>query len=200
MPSLPERSAADYLAALKALLPTGAVWPRDAGSSPVRVLQGVATSVARLRARADALLVDAYPSTTYELLPEWEATLGLPDPCAGGSPSLPQRQQQVAAQLTAQGGQSVAYFIGQAKALGFEISITQFAVARIGAARIGEPVNGEAWAHAWRVVAPAQTVTLARIGASGIGDPLASWGNAVLTCALSRLRPAHTVLQIGYGE
>jgi uncharacterized protein YmfQ (DUF2313 family) len=54
-----------------------------------QVLYGLAKSYERETARANNLLVDSFPLTTYELLPEWESSLGLPDPCAGVAPILP---------------------------------------------------------------------------------------------------------------
>jgi uncharacterized protein YmfQ (DUF2313 family) len=51
------------------------------------VLSGFTPAFERLTARANNLLIDAFPGSTYELLPEWEATLGLPDPCAGEAPT-----------------------------------------------------------------------------------------------------------------
>lgn len=195
-----QKTAADHLAALQALLPTGPVWPRDSGSTLAAVCRGVAILVARVQARADALLVDSFPATTAELLPEWERSLGLPDTCVGDDPSTQQRRARVLARLTARGGQSVPYFTAQAAALGFTVDVQEFAVARAGLTRVGERLNGEAWAHTFRIRAPAQTVTFAQSGLAKVGDPLASWGNQVLTCTLARLAPAHTVIQFGYGS
>jgi uncharacterized protein YmfQ (DUF2313 family) len=200
MPSPLTRSAADYLAALRALLPTGTVWPRDTDSTPIRVLQGVATTVARLRARADHLLTDAFPGTAVELLPEWEATLGLPDRCIGDAPTLQQRQARVTARLTARGGQSVPYVIAYAADLGFTITVEEFVPARADELRADAPLYDDAWAHTWRVHAPETTLTEFRADRSTADEPLAVWGNAALQCALSRIRPAHTVIQFAYGS
>ncbi|WP_197520275.1 putative phage tail protein, partial [Paraburkholderia tropica] len=56
-------------------------------------------SYERSTSRANYLLIDSFPPTAYELLPEWESTLGLPDPCAGEAPTIPQRQAQVLARF-----------------------------------------------------------------------------------------------------
>ncbi|EFH09379.1 YmfQ family protein [Pseudoroseomonas cervicalis] len=196
------RSAADYRAALLALLPRGVIWRRDAGSDQGRVASGLATGVARLHARALAVLADAFPATALELLPDWEETLGLPDQCStgDGAGSLQQRRAQVVARLTAQGGQSVPYFIGVAAALGYQITIEEFAPARAGSLRAGQPLCGEAWANAWRVRAPQTTVVRFRAGQSQAGDALATWGNASLECTLRQLVPAHTVVLFSYGS
>jgi uncharacterized protein YmfQ (DUF2313 family) len=198
MPTPPARSTANHLATLAALLPTGPVWPREAGSSPMRILRGVATTVARLRDRADALLTDAFPATAFELLPEWEATLGLPDPCAGAAPTLQQRRALVVARLSARGDQSVPYFIDRAAQLGFTITVREYAPARLGVMRLGDRMQGAAWAQAWAIQAPLQTIVPFRLGQSGLGERFRSWGNDMLECQLRSLAPAHTILTFQY--
>ena len=192
--------AADFLAALQALMPRGRVWPREPDAKQTSVLSGLTPTYERSNARADYLLVDAFPATTSELLPEWEASLGLPDPCLGGSPSVAQRVAQVVARFTSSGGQSVPYFIAFAATLGYPITIQEFTTARIGVATIGQPINNDAWAYAWAVHAPALGSTPSRIGASVIGDPLVAYGNQQLTCELNRIAPAHTAAIYDFGS
>lgn len=195
----PNFKAADFLAAMQALLPRGRVWPRDQDAVQTKTLSGLAPSYERQTARANYLLVDAFPSTTYELLPEWESTLGLPDPCAGPAPSLAQRRAQVIARFTSVGGASIAQLVAFAASLGYPISITQFAPARAGQLRVGQPLSGVAWAFAWQINAPLNTVVRARAGSAVAGDPLASWGNSVLECELRAVMPAHTIPIFSYG-
>ncbi|WP_250533558.1 putative phage tail protein [Caballeronia sp. AZ10_KS36] len=195
----PNYKAADFLAAMQALLPRGRVWPRDPDSVQTKTLSGLTPCYERQTARANYLLVDAFPSTTYELLPEWEETLGLPDPCAGPAPSLAQRRAQVIARFTAVGGASIPQIVAFAASLGYAISITQFVPARVGQLRAGQADNGVAWAFAWQINAPANTIVRARAGSSVAGDPLASWGNSVLECEIRAVMPAHTVPIFSYG-
>lgn len=134
-------------------------------------------------------------------LNEWERLLGLPDPCLiGESLTVRQRVQAVVSKLQSRGGQSRSFFIGLAKALGYDITITTFRPACVGLSRIGDPLYGGAWAFTWRVNAPAVTINYAVVGVSGAGDPLASWGNKVLECRLSQLQPAEGILLFGYGD
>ncbi|HEY0276590.1 MAG TPA: putative phage tail protein, partial [Paenirhodobacter sp.] len=143
--------------------------------------------------RSVNLLTDAFPVAPVELLPEWELTLGLPDPCAGEDPTIALRQQSVAARFVASGGQSVPYLTGVAAALGYAVTITEYAPARAGKLRAGQPCNGVAWAFAWSISAPAIDVFYFRAGSGRAGDPLASWGSSVLQCELQRIAPAHTI-------
>lgn len=195
----PVFQAADFLAALQACMPRGKVWPKDPDAIQTQALQGHATPFQRQNDRANYLLTDAFPATADELLPDWEATLGLPDPCAGVSPTLQARQRQVVARLTNSGGQSVPYFIAYAQSLGFTVTVTQFTPFRMGQQSMGCQLGSQDWAFTWRVNAPASTISYFSMGQSGMGEPLASWGNNVLECELRALMPAHTILNFAYG-
>ena len=190
-------SAADLFGVLQKLLPRGRVWPRDAGAVQTQALATLTPAYARLLARDNTLVRDAFPATTVELLPEWEATLGLPDPCAGEDPTVEIRQAHVKARFVYSGGQSVPYFVGYAAALGYPITVTEFAPMRFGQP-FGQPMYGVAWAYAWQVNAPTFVVRDFTFGQGSFGDPFATWGNTVLQCELNRLKPAHTVLLYNY--
>jgi len=194
----PNFKAADFLVAMQALLPRGRVWPRDPDTVQAKVLSGLAPSYERQTARANYLLVDSFPATTYELLPEWEATLGLPDPCAGVAPTVPARRAQVVARLTNLGGASIPYLIGFAASLGYTVTITQYTQARAGMLRAGQPCCGYDWNFAWKITAPLNTVVRAAAGSMAAGDPLASWGNRVLECEFRAVMPAHTIPIFAY--
>ncbi|MCA1860920.1 DUF2313 domain-containing protein [Janthinobacterium sp. HSC-3S05] len=194
----PAYTAADYLSALQSLLPRGPAWPRAPDAVQTSALAGLTPIYARQNLRANHLLVDGFPTTTVELLPEWEAALGLPDPCAGPAPTLQGRRAQVVARFTATGGQSINYMKSFALSLGYVIDITQFIPARAGILRAGLPLCGNAFAHAWRVSAPLHSSFAFRAGLSMAGEPLTSIGNAVLECELRKVAPAHTVVFFTY--
>lgn len=194
----PAYTAADYLSALQSLLPRGHAWPRAPDAVQTSALAGLTPIYARQNLRANHLLVDGFPTTTVELLPEWEATLGLPDPCAGPAPTLQGRRAQVVARFTATGGQSISYMKSFALSLGYAIDITQFIPARAGILRAGLPLCGNAFAHAWRVSTPLNSSFAFRAGMSMAGEPLSSIGNAVLECELRKIAPAHTVVFFTY--
>ncbi|MDE2104744.1 MAG: DUF2313 domain-containing protein [Patescibacteria group bacterium] len=193
----PIYSNAEFAAALQALLPRGRAWPREAEAVQAQTVAALAPSPRRVTDAARALLVDAFPPSTEELLPEWEESLGLPDPCAGESPDVPTRRAQVVARLAAFGGQSIAYFVALAKAIGYDITITQFTPFRFGDT-FGSALNGIDWIFAWQVNAPQFTVTYFELGSSVFGEPFASWGNNVLQCEINRLAPAHTIVLFSY--
>lgn len=195
--SVPAWTSDDLLSALQRHLPRGRAWPRDPNSVQTQTLAALALTFQRLTGRAANLLIDSFPETTIELLPEWEETLGLPDPCAGVSPTIALRQAQVIARFTSGGGQSIAYFIAFAKALGYDITITQFAPFTFGRP-FGMPFGGEEWAFVWQVNAPQFTVEFFKFGSDAFGEAFSTFGNTVLQCELQRLAPAHTTVIFNY--
>ena len=194
----PLYSAADWGEGLLRLMPTGLAWSRETDAVNAQVIRSLGGSYARLNARANYLLVDAFPATTAELLPEWEATLGLPDPCAGPDQSEPERVMHVVARLTQQNGPSIPGLTAYAATLGYDITIQEFAPSRFGQ-DFGMDFGGDDWAHAWQISAPGFSIDQFTFGANDFGDPFATWGNTVLFCEMQRLKPAHTILLFSYG-
>ena len=196
--SAPNYQASDFLTALQNLMPRGLTWPTNQGSVMAQVMGCLTPSYARHTARNNYLLVDAFPATAVELLPEWEAALGLPDPCAGPAPNLQGRQRQVLARFAGVGGQSIPYIISYAGLLGYAITITEYTPFRMGQQQMGQPLGTQDWAFAWTVNAPPVTLAYFRAGHSAADEALETWGNTVLGCELTAIKPAHTVMTIAY--
>ena len=197
----PDGLTADaFLETAQALLPHGRAWPRDPDAVLTLYWWAVAEEWARVASRDADLLDEAFPGTALELLPDWERFLGLPDPCRGESETLQERRQAVVSKIRAQGGQSRAYFVEVAAALGFEITITEYEPFRAGLSVAGDPITNGPWAFAWRVNAPETTVVSFKAGQSTAGEPLRAWGNDPLECEIERLKPAHTEVIFAYGE
>lgn len=190
-------TVADYAAAILAHLPRGRIWGDDDGPQS-RLMEGLAAEPARLDRRALELLHDAFPANAAELLAEWEETLGLPDLCSGAGATLQERRAAVVGKLVAVGGQSVPHYVALAAAFGFAVEIEEFAPFRAGLNRIGSPLQGDAWAHHFRIHAPEQTITDFRAGRSAVGEPLRAWGNAPLECVIRRAAPAHATVSFAY--
>jgi uncharacterized protein YmfQ (DUF2313 family) len=177
------RSAAEYARALLYALPFGVVWPKDTDTQQASVAGALSQTFARLDERTLELLDDSPAGgALVEMLPEWESTLGLPDPCAGTLPTLALRQSSVLARLRTSGGQSIPYFVSIAAALGIVVTISEFRPFCAGQT-LPAPVYSDAWAYVWRVNAPASTPSFARLA---------------LECTLGRVKPAHTLLQFAY--
>jgi uncharacterized protein YmfQ (DUF2313 family) len=191
-------SDADYTRALANLLPPGRAWSREPDSVQMQALGCYAQTFRRSSDSAVDLLNDGFPASSINLLPEWEATLGLPDPCAGVAPTLQARRAQVVARFASAGGQSVSDFETYAAGLGYAIKVKQYSPFRVGQNAMGQQLGGVDWLNTWAIEAPVNTITRFRTGAAAMGEPLASWGNAVLECELRDIAPAHSILQFHY--
>lgn len=179
----PQYSAADYLGAMQALMPRGAIWSRDPSTVQAKVLAGLTKSYEVQNARANYLLVDGFPRTTNELLPEWEASLGLPSSAAGPAPALLARQALVVARFVGAGGVSIPCFTRYAGLLGFGVAVQGHAPFRCGQSRCGHTVGAPEQMYVLTIVTPGATAT-----------PFGAYGPAVLQSELLRIAPPYAVL------
>lgn len=192
-------TATDYLRQLQALLPPGPAWPKDDAATLTHLLSALAAELARVDGRALTLVEEADPRTVAELFTDWERVAGLPDACAqafGGDQTMAQRRAALVGRLTTLGGQSPAYFIGLAAALGYAITITEFRVHTVND-DVEYPLIDESWTFAWQVNAALSTLTEITVE-STVEDPLAAWGNSLLECVINRLKPAHATVLFSY--
>lgn len=195
------RTAAEYREQLEALLPPGQAFPRERGTTLETLLDGMAQELARIDERGEELIVEANPRTTSELLSDWERVAGLPDKCSGTlETTLQGRRQVLLSKLAGTGGQSVAYFIGVAASLGYEVTIEEFRPFRAGMSVAGDSLTNGDWVFTWRVRAPEVTIITFRAGLSVAGEALRTWGNDTLECKINQLKPAHSLALFAYGE
>lgn len=184
-------TAAAYARALRALLPTGPAWIVEQGTVLANLLLGVSEELARIDGRAGAVINESDPRTTFELLADWERVYGLPDPCMGTQPSVGLRRASLIAKLLG-GGQTPAYYIALAEALGYAITITEYTETTFDDP-FDTPFYDETWAHTWLVTGPDIAVH-ERVFDDPFDDPYASWSGAELQCVLAETKPAHTTL------
>jgi uncharacterized protein YmfQ (DUF2313 family) len=183
----------DFLAVIRKLLPSGAAWPTDPLSTMMKYMGALADIMGAQQALAATLSErEADPSLTIELLPHWEVRYGLPDPCSPAGATLDQRHAALMSKIAATGGQSAAYYISVAAAMGVPITIETF-TPFVAGSPCGAGLYGAPWRFAWRVHSPASSITHFHAG-SGAGEPLATWGNAALICRIQRIKPAHTTV------
>jgi uncharacterized protein YmfQ (DUF2313 family) len=186
----------DYQQALLNLMPRGRIWRRDPEAIEAQLLGALAPTYTRSTEAAAQLMLDASPATTFNLLTEWEESLGLPDPCTPLDPTFEQRQLAVAANWGARGDMTVDYYVTLAAALGFEITITEFAPSRFGKP-FGQPFYGVAWAFVWQVNAPTYTVEYLEFG-QPFGEAFSTYGNTEMQCRIKQAAPAHTTVLFNY--
>ena len=185
-----------YLNLMQKLLPPGPAWPRDVDSLLTKMLAGFADEFALIDYRSSDLINEADPSTTSELLADWERVAGLPDLCTGVPVSVALRRELLVAKLTNVGGQSRQFFIELAAKLGYAITITEF-IPHTVESSVDDELTDEPWRFVWRVNAAQNTVRDFTVD-DFVDEPLASWGNLALECMILRLKPSHTLVQFAY--
>jgi uncharacterized protein YmfQ (DUF2313 family) len=175
-----------------------------------------ACALAEVHERARDLDRELDPRGAEELLPEWEAFLGLPDACVGEVDGLSQRRAAVVSRIAETGGQTPEYFVELAARFGFEVQVVEHVVATTGWATAGQAMETDGnpalcgtatcgdqlglmlgWSATWDVVASNFSEQAATAGSS-VGLPLRTWGNALLECVIRRAAPAHTLVRFLY--
>lgn len=186
-------SAADFTAAFMALMPRGKVWPRDTDSVIAQTVSCLAPTYARQTLSLQELLADAFPSNPVQLLPEWEETLGLPNPYAGVQ-TVAQRQAQVLQKFSQPGGQTVAYYLAVIAAIGFAgATITEYTPFQANVSVANSPLYGPTWASAWKITAPNLSVAYFETNVSAANEALFTIvGASELEFLIGQYAPAHT--------
>ncbi|PWI82140.1 phage tail protein [Enterobacter sp. CGMCC 5087] len=177
-------STDDYTRALLALMPSGPAWSKSRDAVQVAVLRALAEGYRQSDADALGLLSGAYPATADAFLPEWELTLGLPDPCVYGmTEDSDARRRAVVAKLTSVGALSRTYYEDVARALGFTVRITEYRPFRAGMSGAGQALNQGGWPFTWCVAVISPPVT---------PDNYDAYQQMV--CTLTRESPSETLL------
>jgi uncharacterized protein YmfQ (DUF2313 family) len=211
------RSAVDYAEAFDNLHPVGPAWPRAESPAPDdatprgddEALSDLTRGLAqvwgdKVDARAaDLLFIETDPRYTSDLLSDWENAFGLPDPCVQRPQTLEERRLALVTKLTTEGGQSRAFFIALAVALGYAITITEYSPFMAGLSRAGDPnwsVGSPGIRFYWTITVTGPRLSWFRGGQGHAGiDPLCRISRADdLECRLRRFKPAHTELIFNY--
>jgi uncharacterized protein YmfQ (DUF2313 family) len=138
------RDGPAYVEAFAKLLPHGLAWPRKPGSVLMRTVKGLALYYGFVDARAADLLeresdprkttevsypdgTEFFPPGTQDgLLPDWEKSWGLPDPCFPKATTIDERRRMLVMVMTMLGGQSRAWFKWVADWIGTELHLEQW--------------------------------------------------------------------------
>ncbi|AOK40847.1 YmfQ family protein [Burkholderia vietnamiensis] len=196
------RTASDYLAQLRQLLPPGPAWDVELAADVDAVLRGLSGEFARLDARASDLLNEIDPATMRELVPDYERVMALPDPCLGDAPTFDARKKAVIRRLVGMGGQNAAFFVGVAVEQGYpDAYVVEHRAPRFGRSRFGVARFGT-WAAQffWEMHLGARRLGGARFGVTHFSERFGSNPNSGIECLVQRWMPAHTVVDFKYGD
>lgn len=184
---------------LRDLLPQGICWDYEQGSN----IDGLILSIQSLLESTQFNLVELFnglmpDSTEGVFLDKWEKTVGLPNECSRFATfSDEQRRDNILGQLSATGGQSIAYYLSVMENMGYhDNTITEYS-----ALKIGDPcdsyVVGEDWEHAWQININNRKIEYFTCQ-SECDDALSSGSDLWLECLMLGIKPAHTVLLFNY--
>lgn len=159
-----------------------------------RLREAKAVEQARVLLRADQLIAEADPSSTTELIEEWESYLGLPE-CGDFASNIIGRRFAVFSKWIERGGSATpAYFVALAESLGYTIEVEEILPFVVDRATVETPLYNDPWQYVWRVHAPAFSPTFFAAGEGVAGDPLVGTGNEILECAIEKRKPASTLV------
>lgn len=208
------RTGDDYGEAFAKLFPTGPAWPQDEQTVFQRVIRALAQIFGYVDERAGVLLqVESDPRSTFELLEEWERAFGLPDECVAEPLSIEDRRKALLNRMTSEGGQSRAFFISVAAALGYTITIREYSPFMAGISQAGDTreddvpglpyrweVGDPNMRFYWTVDVGATRLSWFRAGSGQAGiDPHLRIGLATdLECVFRRWKPAQTEVVFNY--
>ncbi|MGK3117430.1 DUF2313 domain-containing protein [Pseudomonas corrugata] len=194
------RTAGEYQAQLRSLLPSGPAWDPERVPELEEVLEGIAQELARLDARAGDLLHEMDPAGVSELVPDWERVMNLPDPCLGATPLYDDRKLAVRRRLLAVGSQAAAYFVTIARSQGYpNANVTEHRVPRMGLSRFGQTHFGTWQVQFMWTLNTGGRLSLGRcFGASYWGERFGMNPGSALECLIHRSTPAHTKIHINY--
>lgn len=196
------RTRTDYRQQLHALLPPGPAWAAPLAPGVDSVLTGLAAEFARVDGRCADLLAEMDPMTVFELVPDWEQVMGLPDPCIGPAGLFEDRQAEVRRRLIEVGEQTPAYFVRLAVSQGYPNAfVTEHRAPRFGRARFGRSRWGLWRAQfSWTLHTGGRLRAGRRWGASRWGERFGINPGDALYCLVNRYAPAHTVVHIDYED
>lgn len=145
------------------------------------------------------LLANCFADSAFELLDDWERTLGIVPPEGA---SIPARTSACVLKLRERGGLSKAYFINLAEAMKYEIKIEERWPFMAGVSGAGDRLYIEEIIWCWRVdVQNTETPMFDfRAGINMAGDPLLSFGIQEIETLFNDLKPAHTFVYFTYPE
>lgn len=190
-------TGAQYTQELRALLPPGRALDDNGAGTLSQLLDGLAQELARVDASAGNLIDESIPTTTLQLLPDWERVCDLPDNCTPAGQSITARRQAVTARLLGNGTPSIPYLEDVAAQIGYSVTVNRCHARRSGSL-CGTSYGGIAWQFTWEVHAALNTLQQRFYGGAIYGTPYASWQNAVLECVMRQHAPAHTIVHFIY--
>lgn len=196
----------DYKELFQALMPKGPAWSREPDAKMSDLAEAVAAFFFFIHGRVEKAKREMFPQDCEEILIDWERELGLPETCEHGNhaegQTFQERVNEVIAKINRSFSPTIANFTKLAQSLGYNVRIVTTPPAICGLARCGDRLGGNTAAnYYWITIVDGARLTYARCGTAVCGEPLCriSWADD-LECLLNRIKPAHTIIKLSYGQ
>ena len=192
-----------YRDQLHALLPAGRAWPEDSGTTLDSLVRAFASQFSATDRSASRLLDEILPSTTFQLLPDWERVAGLPDDCSVATSDVTIRRASLLAVLVTQATLHADQFVAVAARFGITITVDELDQTRAEtyAAAQTPPLdvtNGK-WRFIWWINIPSSSDIRRFRTTSRVNERLTTFErNTEMECRLAKIAPAHTVVVFSY--
>ena len=195
-----------YRDQLHVLLPSGPAWSPEAGTVLDLLLDAFAAQMADLDSTAVNLLNEIRPSTTFDLLPDWERVVGLPDSCSVLGSTITVRRASLLEKLVTKPTLNVSEFVRIGRTFGVDIVVEDLDQTRAEAlsaklllSGITLDVTSGKWRFVWWITIPTTADIVRLTTLSTVKTPFRSVArNTEMECRLQKASPAHTHLAIGY--
>ena len=189
---------AAYREQLHALLPTGPAWSPDSGTVLDDLLDAIASQMSEVDRSVANLLNDIRPNTTFNLLPDWERVVGLPDICSVLGSTITIRRASLLEKLVTKPTLNASEFERIGRVFGATITVEELDQARADAI-VGLDTSGGKWRFVWWIGIPLSADLRFLRMTSRVNERFATYTrNTELECRLENAAPAHTHLVVGY--
>ena len=105
------------------LLPSGPAWSPESGTVLDLLLDAIAAQMADVDSTAANLLDEIRPSTTFDLLPDWERVVGLPDSCSVLGSTITVRRASLLEKLVTKPTLNASEFVRIGRTFGVDIVV-----------------------------------------------------------------------------
>lgn len=164
--------------AFQSLMPPGAAWPTDEGTTLVELEHALSYEFARVKRRAKQLEKEIYPDTCYELLSDYERVWGLPDACFQPT-TITERRLALKAKMVGFGDPNLPNIRTLISDLGYTDAVVSAPVRRRNILTCNSTCNDYCfstdWMFWWRTIATSRAT------------------DAALNCSLDNYTPDHTL-------
>ena len=165
------------------------------------VLHSIAIELARIDAKADKVLDEADPRTSFDLLEHWFTDWGIPSAClsALSDPTLEEKRRELNAKILSGSSLTAQFFKDMAETLGYEAEIVTYSAFTVNDS-VDKGLYGTEWNTAYSMGVKVKAISAQRIFNTTwtVDQPLSVWGDRLFECLMRELIPAHVTAIFEY--